>query len=1629
MKRIIKIFALILFILFVFGITTSKALDVTKDTSNDALLEALNKGDTLNLKNSLTTMRNHPLIFCRQKGGYLGDYDTKYVLDTSFGNSGKVTYPNYDVNNNGYAIAYIFAHGEKANYLKSDIQIAYWKILGFTQGYSMTDKSTELYNLALAYQNFKKAEAEVDFTINTDKAITSSSGNSLIYGPITINYACAGNDSTKFGGFDFSFSGSTNITTSNVQLCKKSGSTYTNIDSDNDGKIRTAQYSGVELYVKINLKEIYDSKIDIDIKYNGVDVTATLYQIKGTRQVSGSYDVFCMECEERMSKATENFNYPLSLGNDLVKYQEKYWKFNVNTGKTILGTHYSDVTKSNYIYTKYKFGNDYEETATLDSNTNFYCTCTCTDCQKYNIYYSDNANDFRNSRSYSYILAIAHFRQKHTKLNSFGGENRYSCTLCNTTFSNTSLNTDVSDSSIEDHIMKCTSGHPHNGGVGKVGIMMMISRAEVFQYEEFNGCGTDVEMGEITIDCGGTYTYTGEVSTQLLSVLASYTTTPDSTNIDIEVPLTTSIEITKQWQDYSNQYEIRPSNLSLRVYRSTNQTNWTLLTNGTDYTITTWTKNGNTWTATINSLKRTDDSGNLYYFKVEEVEPTYYDLVSYSTTSIKADVQDKKITIKNKLEKIDLAGYVWLDGQTGIKPADPNNGIMDSSETKMAGITVYLYYKNPETGTVSKIAETTTDANGCYKFEEYEIGYYYVKFEYDGIHYEDTINVQNGSSKAFEADENRNTFNARFKTITYGQSNDGTVLSYNYANNKSTLITVGEDGKLKQEFAMNATSEQKLYKSNVNDINLGLVKRGTDIALSTDVSNAEVNINGQKTNYTFNSAENTIEIGNGQTSENVSYNLNLYTSDYYYRIRNYVSNDTFKENDYINEEDPTGVTTGEELKVYVTYELNIQNQSTEAVSINSVDYSYDTKYEFKGFVGEEYQVQDTDNILTIDLHDVKLLEGETKTLYLLFEVNNNEGLILGDFSNKAEITSYSTDKGLIDVDSQPGDFMNDNRVEDDNDTAGGLTVKLAEETVRKITGKVFDEENKNVNDVIVQLIELKAVNNKVYEYIWQETVSGSGKGLRLNNDGTALEEYTYTKTDGTYEFIGFIPGDYIVRFIYGDGTTYDMTGNVIKYNGQDYKSTSDSNYKSEWYNSATYTQGASVARDNEARRLETMAYSVEIDAQKGVLLKLLNNVTVEDLNETEKEVLVSTYNNLYDPDITEVTTEAINKLLTEEVLPNTWMCAETSKIKVAVDTENIANTSTATTVNGINRVYVEEIPNINLELELRPTTKIELKKYITGFKLTAANGQTLVNAYIDVNEYLDDPTNISNKVQGIRDNVTILDTVWQYEVAPTDINTIVDGASLEFEYTLVVKNTGDTDYLSAELAESYKNDTTTDYIELLTNKATQIKGYMKAGTYRTQIGNAVGNSYYAGGTGTDKVLTEITNIRDYVNNDLTFVTSGGDVAVDEDAPHTYRILRDDYTMQEATINTVLKTTKTTGKMENDGTAVIYKVTLGKNPISATGNLNFENYIAEVMSYTNAAGRRAMTSTPGNAEIIDHEHREEKAHEIDEADTARIQVGAATGEDGKTNYIMIVAIIAGMLAIAAGAVVVKKYVIK
>lgn len=1033
------------------------------------------------------------------------------------------------------------------------------------------------------------------------------------------------------------------------------------------------------------------------------------------------------------------------------------------------------------------------------------------------------------------------------------------------------------------------------------------------------------------------------------------------------------------------------------------------------------------------------------------------------------------ITVPN-IRVINVSGLVWVDGETNInnKTTGPANGIMDGEEKGKKDVIVVLYNED------SKKTESTTytNENGEYTFENVKYGVnYYVQFVYDGINYEDTqcytreenkkglitysyIDLEGKLKKIVAehcsqaSDIDRESFNAKFNTITYEKSSGDVVLKYDYKNGVSQLITMASEERPRDEFEMLAKTGTFNSTKHIKNIDFGLQTRGTDLALETGVNDIKAKINEQEVDYTYSDGK--ISIENLTTTSKTEEKMYLYISDYTFRIEDYKEVEG-KNDDY--KEIQGGLKEESELEVKVKYYLKIANQAYDDVSEIIVDYIYDSnKLEMY-----DSGILDAPEGCTVSFNDDRtritcnnLAAGNSAYIYLEFTVKKDDkGIMLEDIENKAEIVSYTTEQGYIDIDSQPGNCAKNDEHEDDCATSK-LEIKIKEDdkseigdtsegdtpggdtsggddtpnyATRKIKGYVYDDNNSDkskVNDVIVQLIELKNIDGITYEYIWQETVSGTGKGKRFKDTGTDLEEYTYTKENGKYEFEGFIPGDYIVRFIYGDGTTYDMTENVIKYNGQDYKSTTDLNYQAEWYNNSGYSVGASVARDNEARRLETMAYSVNVDAEKGMILKLLDTQDVEKLNEVEKKLAIDIYNNKYpDNKILDITNDALKTLLKEETLENTWMCAETSKIKVPVDTESLNNTGAEITVLPDNITKIE-FSNVNFGLEERPQTKIELKKYITGFKLTASNGQTLANAVVDVGEYYENPGSISEKIQGIKDNLVITNTFWSYEVSPTELSTIVEGANLEFVYDLVVENHSDIDYLSAELINAYNNDNI-DYAEYLRGTAGTVKNNIKNGLHKN--GAYLGNEYYIGGTSTNKVQTEVTRLKDYVNDNLRLI--GVNLTEDEyeETTEKHYVLNDAYGLDEKEVKTLILK-GTSEKLTSGEKTYMSKVTLGKDAISTSGKLEVDTYIAEVMAYTNAAGRRANT-TPANAGFVSKgiDGNEARTHEKDEADTARIQIGSATGEDEKTPYVWLIAVTAGIAIIGIGAIITKKYIMK
>lgn len=1109
------------------------------------------------------------------------------------------------------------------------------------------------------------------------------------------------------------------------------------------------------------------------------------------------------------------------------------------------------------------------------------------------------------------------------------------------------------------------------------------------------------------------------------------------------------------------------------------------------------------------TLKR---KGNTYTIHKAEKEDTVTD-DEFKAGEVTLINHELVLNIKD-IPIMNLGGIVWTEKiKTGKEQPDINNTYSESDDEALGGVTVRLLDENDKTVATTKTAEkdgqevtylnnlgkegTVKLKQGQYLFTKLDDGTNYipvgtdykVEIDYDGITYNPLINPDT-SMLYKNKEDNKGVFSKitseedhgladGTKTIfgteneTQSKTNGGYTINYTLQDeenipDKAIYSNVEKDGK--QAF-VTARSEKYLQKTDdwkttwkdnngvgeINldsyafDINFGLYKKFFDLNLGTDVDSAEIEINGQKTAYTYD------QILDGMldkdlkeklyktTDDKVDYNLYLAYSDYYYRIDDYkVPGDTNSLGQPYGEALSNKKDKNTELQVYVTYALQINNQSTQHNATGvKVKYSYDEGYEYVGDV--EGTVNDEKNkILTIS--NINLVPGESKKITLKFKVKKNEdGTFFkkpsdtSKYTNVAEIVEYSTTEGrLVDADSAPGNtFLGENkpttRREDDTDTANGIVITFKKNAERSISGKVFNTNGNNVSDVIVQLIELVEINNKQYEYIWQETVAGSNTVKTTDRNGYPGKSYSFKVDDmnkaGEYKFTqGIIPGNYIVRFIYGDGTYFDESieskdateeskNNIKTYNGEDYKSTYvDYNYNAEWYNNISLDGENSKAVDNEARRLKVMSYAVDVDGTKGAELALPSKSIG-----TDDEKL-------------------------KAVLENTWMCAETLKIKVPVDTDVKDNTSDTTEVgNGSSpTISNTQFNNVNFGLMERPKTKLVLEKHITGLtvKPVASGVNLIANATADINKILDQGEGDQIQLEGQRDGLSATKSgrtnrgLWYLQ---TDTTELAQGADAYITYTYVIRNEGDIDYLNKNLISYYKAVKAEEYAQKLSNLEGEVKDAKKQVAYTN--GTYISDFYYTGtkGENDEEVLASVEQIQEALNPKVKFVNSTTDFNIikNQDGStlvENKNVYKEDGTgITEEEIKEQIESTKATGKMKKDDKDISKKlvVSVGLSASEIENGGVYDSYIAQVTHYTNAAGRRDQ-STPANLSYVHSEDTRitlDKYNEEDEFWAETFRITKPTGEDKITPVQIAIITISAVAVLGVGIILIKKFVLK
>ena len=791
---------------------------------------------------------------------------------------------------------------------------------------------------------------------------------------------------------------------------------------------------------------------------------------------------------------------------------------------------------------------------------------------------------------------------------------------------------------------------------------------------------------------------------------------------------------------------------------------------------------------------------------VNEVVNNYYGY-EYNVESTRFEVQRGNSDIQvlqNHQKLVKLSGYVWLDGQEGKESL--RNDEYDEEETGVNNIPVYLVDKSG-----NRIKQTTTGtyngyseiSGGQYQFvdvdlDELEKGSYHIEFEYNGFVYEavEPNLYENNTSKA--ADTNtRDILNSKFTSIDGNGSQSiytGDVrIDYSNINSHQSSI---ENTYNTNVIASTDEAGYTIYDDfeptieEIRYINLGIYKKEqADYALTKDLYNVRVEVNGRSHVYRYGTTRYD-EYGQEKDSWG-DMNVKFQTNNGTYKRAIYKSDANFKQDDY--SENSKG------LRVYATYKIALRNESVYLGKINSiVDYCdnrfnlinagtilNDDSDEIYGNINNRGKTYYNGNYskYIVDT-DILVYPEETTYVYLQFEVTNygagdNWRMTLAsgsdiDLNNVAEIYSYTTFKdydtnsylAVADNDSVPGNAIpgNIDTYEDDTDAARTFKLELGKQ--RSIEGNVFVDGTSPEK----QVAKVRLGNGKfddgettvkgVKVELWNmEANDGKGEIAKIYDEDTEGREAVYTTgNDGHFEFSGYVPGNYVIKYTWGDSTY-----TVQYYKGTIYDKDRVNKY-GEPTKDAYWYRGKTDRFDNDSigpEERKTDAWDdkdtrIRIDQQ----MADLKYNTIED--EIDKAYKTGS-----------------------DYIKDTKMTSTTPNMEMGV--EYITDVTDSRDDEG-----TFDVNNIDFGIVERARQELNLNKRVSGYKITLANGQVLVNAKVNEDGSLSGtyPYTIWLAPQ-IDENGKLINK----GLIKTEMdNELIEGATLEVEYTMTVKNVGELDY-------------------------------------------------------------------------------------------------------------------------------------------------------------------------------------------------------------------------------------------
>ena len=926
--------------------------------------------------------------------------------------------------------------------------------------------------------------------------------------------------------------------------------------------------------------------------------------------------------------------------------------------------------------------------------------------------------------------------------------------------------------------------------------------------------------------------------------------------------LKTQVNVVKKWDDKDNIAETRPSSLNITLYVNGNPTITKTLNaeNGWRAEFSNLDKYdayGNEIVygisessidnkyALIANNKTVDENGNIIITLNNKYEPKYDGY-------------------------IEIEGKVWLD-KPDVK-ANVINGTLDSDESGIEGIKVVLKDSKGYQFDATSYTTTRADGSYTIKvnydnsqkvYKLYEnaetvktkLNTAYIEFEYDGLKYTTVATSNTGADKSrgIEDETRRSAIDGTFTRVTSGTktlsevsyderkitaSTKNVITSFN--NYKAIAGNAGsrtETATIKYCYGngkyVRTESEQnwKVITGNhtcpncqgsghilrtfdvtvekIQNVNLGLfLREQPDVALFTDISKVEVEMNKQKYTYVYGVRNDKLEAEGGLKTK-------------------FQNKDTYTYRRPVNPADIAYLKTVNKnaMEVYVTYQISIANLSNTLTTIvDSITNYYDSKYVISditygtinttnGLISGIPLNTSTNSINHEKYNEITLsnlgmevngLEESANKIFIRYKIDQTKLPELFDdntppLNNASEITAYTTKYGTetlyaeqetgkrtgnpyagYDYKSHPGNagiFINgDGRLEatqKENDTDIAPTFVLCQDDVKTLSGTLWEDNGELVDGFRLgdgkKSDSEKTVKNVKVE-LYKVNNDGSTVLANLyNKDGSTKPAVTYSNNVGYYSFgnnedgYSVVTDTYLIKFIYGteiDGTI-SSTISDIAISGRDYKSTIINK------NTELYNLFKNISEDDQWHLKIDKGYSIAVD-------NIEERIKIKDLQ----------YSNFDD---------------------GIYMTAYSKPFEMQVEFDsNTQKTSKVLDENG-KVAFGNELNVFDFGIVERAREDIYVQKTINYIKITLANGQELIEGN-PVENHLNYVKAIGYK-QKITNGREALQALEKQMLIEIDAE-LMQGAQLEIKYAINVVNNSekDIDYQEKDINGKYKTE-------------------------------------------------------------------------------------------------------------------------------------------------------------------------------------------------------------------------------